>query len=203
MLKITDFLTNHENLVNLLSVATYGNYWPSVATYKSDAKAGLFDDCDCREDKWAKALMHGKGIVVYDNYEMDNELNDDEEPTKHYLTMDNVQKGLELMQGTIKAEEYEALIDSISHAATDITYSWQFCDVVNDSLMKLPKYDGLWRKVYTVRVTMKSGDTREPRVLMDNDGITPRMMEVDMQKAIEDHTKRILEAQETLIANIR
>ena len=50
---------------------------------------------------------------------------------------------------------------------------------------------------------MKSGDTREPRVLMDNDGITPRMMEVDMQKAIEDHTRRILEAQETLIANIR
>ena len=98
MLKITDFLTNHENLVNLLSVATYGNYWPSVATYKSDAKAGLFDDCDCREDKWAKALMHGKGIVVYDNYEMDSELNDDEEPTKHYLTMDNVQKGLELMR---------------------------------------------------------------------------------------------------------
>ncbi len=54
-----------------------------------------------------------------------------------------------------------------------------------------------------VRVTMKSGDTREPRVLMDNDGITPRMMEVDMQKAIEDHTQRILEAQETLVSNIR
>ena len=63
MLTIKDFTTNHENLVNLLSVATYGNYWPSVATYKSDAKAGLFDDCDCREDKWAKALMHGKGCT--------------------------------------------------------------------------------------------------------------------------------------------
>ena len=111
-------------------------------------------------------------------------------------------KSLELMQGTIKPAEYETLIDSISQAATDITYSWQFSDVVNDSLMKLPQYDGLWRKAYTVRVTMKSGDTREIRVLMDNDGITPRMMERDMQKAIEDHNKRILEAQETLIANI-
>lgn len=120
-----------------------------------------------------------------------------------FAEMQLSKKGLELMQGTIKAEEYEALIDSISHAATDITYSWQFSDVVNDSLMKLPQYEFLWRKAYTVRVTMKSGDTREPRVLMDNDGITPRMMEVDMQKAIEDHTKRILEAQETLIANIR
>ena len=42
--------------------------------------------------------MHGKGVVVYDCYEMDSELNDDEEPTKHYLTMDNVRKGLELMR---------------------------------------------------------------------------------------------------------
>ena len=120
-----------------------------------------------------------------------------------FAEMELAKKGSALMQGTIKAEEYEALIDSISHAATDITYSWQFSEVVNDSLMKLSKYEGLWRKAYTVRVTMKSGDPREPRVLMDNDGITPRMMEVDMQKAIEDHTRRILEAQETLIANIR
>ncbi len=110
-------------------------------------------------------------------------------------------KGLELMQGIIKADEYEAIIDSISHAATDITYSWQFSDVVNDSLMKLPQYEWLWRKVYTVRVTMKSGDTRKLRVLMERDGITPRMMERDMQQIIEDHTKRILEAQETLLAN--
>ena len=98
MLTIKDFTTNHENLVNLLSVATYGNYWPVVRAYKSDAEAGLFEDCECREDKWAKALMFGKGIVVYDNYEMDSELNEGEKPTKHYLTMDNVQKGLELMR---------------------------------------------------------------------------------------------------------
>lgn len=116
-----------------------------------------------------------------------------------FAEMQLSKKGFELMQGMIKAKEYEALIDSISHAATDITYSWQFSDVVNDSLMKLPQYEFLWRKAYTVRVTMKSGDTREPRVLMDNDGITPRMMEVDMRKAIEDHTKRILEAQDMLI----
>lgn len=98
MLTIKDFTTDHENLVNLLSVATYGNYWPVIKAFKSDAEKGLFDDCECCEDKWAKALMYGKGVVVYDCYEMDNELNDGEEPTKHYLTMDNVQKGLELMR---------------------------------------------------------------------------------------------------------
>ena len=98
MLTIKDFTTDHENLVNLLSVATHGNYWPVIKAFKSDAEKGLFDDCECCEDKWAKALMYGKGVVVYDCYEMDNELNDGEEPTKHYLTMDNVQKGLELMR---------------------------------------------------------------------------------------------------------
>ena len=88
MFTIKDFTTNLENLVNLLSVATYGNYWPIVRVYRSDAEKGLFDDCECREDKWAKALMFGKGIVVYDNYEMDSELNEGETPTKHYLTRD-------------------------------------------------------------------------------------------------------------------
>ena len=98
MLTIKDFTTNHENLVNLLSVATYGNYWPVIKAYKSDKDKGLFNDCECREDKWAKALMYGKGVAVYDNYEMDSELNEGELPTKYHLTMDNVQKGLELMR---------------------------------------------------------------------------------------------------------
>ena len=98
MLTIKDFTTNHENLVNLLSVATYGNYWPIIRAFKSDNERGLFKDCECREDKWAKALMEGKGVVVYDNYEMDSELNEGETPTKHYITMENVQKGLELMR---------------------------------------------------------------------------------------------------------
>ena len=61
MLTIKDFTTNHENLVNLLSVATYGNYWPVIKAYKSDKDKGLFNDCECREDKWAKALLKGKG----------------------------------------------------------------------------------------------------------------------------------------------
>ena len=102
MLTIKDFTTNHENLVNLLSVATYGNGWPLVKTYKSDRDAGLFNDCECREDKWAKALMFGKGVVVCDLYDDDAEDFDGNgkfpESAKHRITMDNVRKGLELMQ---------------------------------------------------------------------------------------------------------
>ena len=117
MLTIKDFTTDHENLVNLLSVATYGNYWPVIKAYKSDAEKGLFDDCECREDKWAKALMHGKGVVVYDCYEMDSELNDGEEPTKYRLTMDNVRKGLELMRDQYP-RHYADLVEEQDDAIT-------------------------------------------------------------------------------------
>ena len=102
MLTIKDFTTNHENLVNLLSVATYGNGWPLIKAYKSDREAGLFNDCECCEDKWAKALMFGKGVVVCDLYDDDAEDFDGNgkfpESAKHRITMDNVQKGLEMMQ---------------------------------------------------------------------------------------------------------
>lgn len=99
MLTITDFITNHENLVNLLSVATYGNEWPVVKAYKSDAEKGLFEDCECCEDKWAKALMHGKGVVVYDCYALDDaETEEEKAEAKHHITLDNVRKGLELMR---------------------------------------------------------------------------------------------------------
>jgi hypothetical protein len=99
MLTITDFTTNHENLVNLLSVATYGNYWPVIKTYKSDAETGLFEDCECCEDKWAKALMLGKGVVVYDQYVIeDAETEEEKAEARHEITLDNVKKGLELMR---------------------------------------------------------------------------------------------------------
>ena len=99
MLTITDFITNHENLVNLLSVATYGNEWPVVKAFTSDAEKGLFEDCECREDKWAKALMKGKGVVVYDCYALDDaETEEEKAEARHEITIADVQKGLELMR---------------------------------------------------------------------------------------------------------
>lgn len=107
-------------------------------------------------------------------------------------------QGAAFLNGEISKDELSATIDSVAIVATDIGYSWRFSSVINDSLRKLPKYDGMWRKVYTVKVTMKSGITKEPRVLMDTDGITPRMLDRDLEKAIEEHTKHILEVQEYL-----
>lgn len=102
MFTIKDFTTDHENLVNLLSVATYGNEWPVVKVFKSDAEKGLFENCECREDKWAEALLHGKGIMVYDIYDedvdYDADLSEFPQSAKHHITLDNVRKGLELMR---------------------------------------------------------------------------------------------------------
>lgn len=97
MLTLEHFLTR-EGLVDLLSVATYGNYWPEVKVYKSDREKGLFDDCDCLEDEWAVALLQGRGLVVYDMYEEESELNDDEEPKKYRVKLADVRRGLKKMR---------------------------------------------------------------------------------------------------------
>ena len=108
------------------------------------------------------------------------------------------EKGKEYLEGKISGKELDGFLDSVAHDASDVEFSWRFGNVVNDSLKQLKKYAGMWRKAYKVRVTMKSGTTREPHVLMDNDGVTPRMLDKDMERTIEEHTKHILEVQEYL-----
>ena len=98
----------------------------------------------------------------------------------------------------INKERFSEIIDSLSEVSTDVEYSW-ISHSVNDSLRLLPKYDGMWRKVYTVKITMKSGTVKEIRVLMDSDGKTPRMMESDMAKAIIEHEEQILEAKDYIL----
>lgn len=120
-----------------------------------------------------------------------------------FAEMELSKKGTELINGTIKVDDYISVMDSVSNAVTDVVFSWQFGKVANDSLKSLPKYDGIWRKVYTVRLTMKSSDTKEYRVLMDDDGITPRMMESDMIQSVEDHKRNLKELQDIVIENAK
>ena len=108
--------------------------------------------------------------------------------------------GVDFWDGNISREEYQKIIDERAQLLQDIQNSWQFSMVVNDSLKQLSKYDGMWRKVYKVLVTMKSGDTKEPRVLMDNDGITPRMLEMDFGRQLEEYQRDILQANEDCLS---
>lgn len=105
---------------------------------------------------------------------------------------------IDFQEGKISKDQFSHIIDSLAGVATDIEYSWRFSISINDSLKTIPKYNGLWRKVYKVCVTMKSSTTMEPRVLMDSDGTTPRMLESDMEEKISDFTKDLLSAQELL-----
>ena len=108
----------------------------------------------------------------------------------------------EYYEGKISRKRLDAIIDSVAKAITDVQYSWMYSIVINDSLRKLPKYENQWRKVYKVRVTMKSGDVKEPRVLMDQDGITPRCLEKDFEKTLQKYTDDMMGVTNRLIYGI-
>ena len=63
---------SHEELVNILSGATYGSDWLEI--YATDEERGKIkiDGGDCREDVWAKILLAGGTVQAVDH-------NDDEE----------------------------------------------------------------------------------------------------------------------------
>lgn len=107
--------------------------------------------------------------------------------------------GADFWEGKISREDYRRIIDERAQLLQDIQYSWQFPTVINDSLKGMGKFNGMWRKVYKVRVTMKSGVTREPRVMMDEDGVTPRIIERDFEKELDEYQREILQANEDCI----
>ena len=76
--------------------------------------------------------------------------------------------------GEISLKEARAVRDSVMHDGADVEDTWKFGSIVTDSLRHLSRYEGQWRKVYTVTIKMKSQTTDEVRVLMEEDGITPR-----------------------------
>lgn len=103
--------------------------------------------------------------------------------------------GSDFMMGNMSRKDYERVIDERRQVLMDVAMSWDYGTVVNDSLRGLEKYDGVWRKVYTVKVTMKSGVTKDFRVLMDNDGETPRMMEDEFTRNLEGYHDDIMRAE--------
>ena len=77
----------------------------------------------------------------------------------------------------IPYSEVDRVVDSCIIELMYVEQSWKYGNISK----KMEKFNGQWRKVYTVRVTMKSGIIKEPRVLMEQDGITPRMIERDFE----------------------
>lgn len=65
---------SHEDLVNLLSTASYGSPFIRFSIPKGNYKGTeLEDENDCLEDKWAKVLIAGKHLFFCDNYAEDED----------------------------------------------------------------------------------------------------------------------------------
>ena len=101
----------HENLVDLLCIATYGSDWLVIKTLKSErfmdeeVEQSVRDGW-CIEDKWAHRLLKGGHIVCLDYADDSNDDYDgDAKPARYELTLDDIKKGL------IKARDGEALRD--------------------------------------------------------------------------------------------
>lgn len=85
--QITNLTLTHEDLVNILSTATYGNNGIKCNVRKSDYINYITDDSDdkCREDIWADVLLNGGKIQIDDIYSGEDELdsNTDVEKAKY------------------------------------------------------------------------------------------------------------------------
>lgn len=95
----------------------------------------------------------------------------------------------------ITRSELDQVLDSMNLELTFVENSWK--DGTPETYGN--KFDGQWRKVYTVRVTMKSGVTKEPRVLMEQDGITPRMIEREFEKKLQNYASELMDVHRRLI----
>ena len=95
----------------------------------------------------------------------------------------------------ITRSELDQILDSMNLELTFVENSWKYGTPETYG----NKFDGQWRKVYTVRVTMKSGVTKEPRVLMEQDGITPRMIEREFEKKLQNYASELMDVHRRLI----
>lgn len=102
-------------------------------------------------------------------------------------------------QNRVTRKDLEFVADSLNLELTFVENCWK------SGVPKTygNKFDGQWRKVYTIRVTMKSGVTKEPRVLMEQNGITPRMLESDFEKWLQNYASDLMGVYRLLIYGIK
>ena len=93
----------HDDLVNLFSTATYGSNYFDMAKKKKDYYGTeLEDENDCREDTWAKILLSGKPVYVYDYYSEEesygdkpHKWNEDKEAMRYTITLEDIKVGIQ------------------------------------------------------------------------------------------------------------
>ena len=106
-MKLTTTITDitKEDLVNLFSTAIYGSNWLGLKIRKTDYYGtSLEDNTDCTEDKWAKVLLDGKSVFVYDYYAEDDDdfygelfhvYCESRGAMRYTITLSDIKKGIE------------------------------------------------------------------------------------------------------------
>ena len=111
-MKVQTIITDitHDDLVNLFATATEGSNIFDVKKKKTDYYGTpLESETDCREDTWAKVLLAGKPVFVYDYCADDSdefygnlphEWRPKTQAMRYELTLENIRKGLERALGS-------------------------------------------------------------------------------------------------------
>ena len=128
----------HDDLVNLLSTATYGSEYLTCKVPKGSYRGTeLEDENDCAEDMLAKVLLSGKPIFVYDYYSeeeaygtLPHEWREDKGAMRYTLTLEDIKKGLER---AMSSDKREVPHDEAVKLMTD-SDDFDFCDA--DFLMQ-------------------------------------------------------------------
>jgi len=106
-MKVQTIITDitHDDLVNLFATATEGSNIFDVKKKKTDYYGTPLESAtDCREDTWAKVLLAGKPVFVYDYCAEDgdefygklpHEWRSKTQAMRYTLTLDDIKKGLE------------------------------------------------------------------------------------------------------------
>ena len=91
---------NQEDLVVLLSTATYGSNW--LDSFANDRKGVQVEDGDCIEEIQAKCLLAGKRITFVDYYaegehhgELPYTFGKEEEECEYSVSLDDIVAGLQ------------------------------------------------------------------------------------------------------------
>ena len=136
---------SHEDLVNLLSTATYGSSWLSCTIAKATRDRLDIEEEDCREDVWAKALLAGDSIYPTDHlaegctYGDRGSLTGDKDDSAVYrITLNDVVAGLQFaMDGDFAPndeDEVEWLAKCVIHLRDGST---EFDNTEAEALMQV------------------------------------------------------------------
>lgn len=80
---------DQEELVNILSGATYGSDWLEIYATKEEREKVKISETDCREDVWAKILLAGGTIQAVDH--------EDDDEKEYTLSLDDIKEAFTIL----------------------------------------------------------------------------------------------------------